>query len=112
MLQSSRIVWISVAPLFGLDANFIDALFSTLPNHYLFLVHTDPAKALKRSVLRYHRKRNIGVLVLGNAGIAGCGDIQWLKTYLTPVAAYLEQQQELARRLYVGLDDDTDEEDD
>jgi flagellar biosynthesis protein FliQ len=112
LLQSSRMVWISVAPLFGLDADFVDALFSTLPNHYLFLVHTDPAKALKRSVLRYHRKRNIGVLVLGNAGIAGCGDVQWLKTYLMPITAYLEQQQELARRLYVGLEDDADEDDD
>lgn len=112
LLQSKTVAWISVPPLIGLNPEFVEALFKACPDHYLFLVNADPAKALKRSSLKHQRHRSVGVLVFGNRGVAGCGTIHWLKTYLDDIQAYLVQQKDAAGRLYRDLDNEDDIEDD
>jgi ABC-type multidrug transport system fused ATPase/permease subunit len=111
-IQAHQVVWISITLLFKLDSDFATAFLNALPNQYVFLVTEDPAKALKRGVLKQSRKTSAGVLVFGNQGVAVCADMAWLKANVEPVQAYLNSQKEEAKTFYAALEDDEDLDDD
>lgn len=108
LFQSSKVIWIDVSLLFKLDPDFVEALLTSFPTSYIILATSDPAKALKRPALKSQWHQSTTVLVYGNRGVSGCGNMSWLKDYLEDIKTYLSSQLEAANSIYDTLDE-TDE---
>ncbi|HEY9815694.1 MAG TPA: hypothetical protein V6D20_07835 [Candidatus Obscuribacterales bacterium] len=104
LIQSKRVIWISIKPLLKLNPGFVNAILTSWPDHYLFLITAEPDKALLRGALKHQRAPSTPVLVFGNDGFSGCSDIQWLTHHLPEVLVYLNTHREAARAFYGEVD--------
>ncbi|MBF2089716.1 MAG: hypothetical protein IGR80_00895 [Synechococcales cyanobacterium K44_A2020_017] len=104
LMQSKRVLWISIKPLLKLNSGFVNAILTSWPDRYLFLITAEPDKALARRALQHQRDPSTPVLIFGNDGFSGCSDIQWLIHHLADIQVYLNTHREAARAFYGEVD--------